>query len=134
MPNQIRKIPVRSFNRFNFQMKTQDADQNGGLGHKNASAAGIRGCVAIKCSADDVNVPEDVIILVQYQILNPGRTPASYVPYCDPLQIFPLQISLSSLLPVPRSTSISTSFRKPGIGPFPLLLIPGCWGKQQIII
>ena len=50
--------------RFNFQMKTQDADQNGGLGHKNASVAGIRGCVAIKCSADDVNVPEDVIILV----------------------------------------------------------------------
>ena len=37
---------------FNFQMKTQDADQNGGLGHKNASAAGIRGCLAIKCSAD----------------------------------------------------------------------------------
>ena len=38
---------------FNFQLNTQDADQNGGLGHKTASAAGDCGCVAIKCSADD---------------------------------------------------------------------------------
>ena len=38
---------------FGLQLRTQDADQNGGLGHKNASAAGMYGCLAIKCSADD---------------------------------------------------------------------------------
>merc|ERR1719354_648779 len=38
---------------FTFQLKTQDADQNGGLGYMTTSAAGEYGCVAIKCSADD---------------------------------------------------------------------------------
>ena len=28
------------------------ADQNGGTGHMNASAAGLKGCLAIKCSED----------------------------------------------------------------------------------
>ena len=38
---------------FRSQLKTQHADQNGGLGYVTASAAGDYGCVAIKCSADD---------------------------------------------------------------------------------
>ena len=112
-------------------MKTQDADQNGGLGHKNASVAGIRGCVAIKCSADDVNVPEDVIILVpdpEPRAADPGpilRSIADFsianLPFlCH--HVVQLQFHLYfQLLP------------QPGIGPFPLLLISGCWGKQQII-
>ena len=37
---------------FRFQLKTQDADQDGGIGYVTASAAGDYGCVAIKCSAD----------------------------------------------------------------------------------
>ena len=36
-----------------FELKTQGADQNGGLGYKTASAVGEYGLVAIKCSADD---------------------------------------------------------------------------------
>ena len=38
---------------YSFELNTQHADQNGGVGHKTASAAGDYGCVAIKCSADD---------------------------------------------------------------------------------
>ena len=36
-----------------LQFNTQDADQNGGLGHKTTSVAGEYRCIAIKCSADD---------------------------------------------------------------------------------
>ena len=37
---------------FSFQLFTEDADQNGGLGHKIASAAGMYECVAMQCSVD----------------------------------------------------------------------------------
>ncbi len=37
---------------YTLQLRTKDADQNGGIGHKQASAAGMKGCFAIKCSAD----------------------------------------------------------------------------------
>lgn len=37
---------------FSFQLFTEDADQNGGLGRKIASAAGMYECVAMQCSVD----------------------------------------------------------------------------------
>ena len=38
--------------RFIIDLKTRKADQNGGTGHKNASAVGMEGHLAIKCSED----------------------------------------------------------------------------------
>lgn len=35
-----------------IDLRHRHADQNGGSGHKNASAAGAKGCLAIKCSED----------------------------------------------------------------------------------
>ena len=37
---------------FNLELRTEHADQRGGLGQKNASAAGMRGCLAIKTKKD----------------------------------------------------------------------------------
>ena len=37
---------------FVLQLRTMYADQNGGTGHMQASAAGMQGCLAFKCSTD----------------------------------------------------------------------------------
>ncbi len=42
--------------RYSLELNTRNADQNGGQGHKVASAVGMRGCLAIKCSADSCMV------------------------------------------------------------------------------
>ena len=38
--------------KYKVDLLTRNADQNGGTGHKSASAAGAEGCVAFKCSED----------------------------------------------------------------------------------
>ena len=39
-------------NQYIIDLSTRFSDKNGGTGHRNASAAGIEGCLAIKCSED----------------------------------------------------------------------------------